>query len=442
MPEDEKNPFVRFKQHVDAHIGAGLTNILGLPSFALRNLTPTPFSSSTDMSPTGPRLSGPNTPSSSSSSSAPPPRSPSHSQEEEEAQAHLEARLDQLRGGTYEEHQLAWRLFATRSAYSPLRLADDLGWEPTPNGLPAHVDPEMFGWTDAFEDLLAASSAKPMMSLQERYMRNRADRMWWMWADPAHLWFNRLQQQGLTEVYFPYHEPGYRYRSPQTMQEWVETRKREAAAKSDPFDRLFTQRLSGWDDPKESDRPPSLFGEINKVLKVLGKVLDDEDHDSHKRKDEGGEAGKEGPRTEEDLYSAIQSAYHQSEHSLSNLLKMFTGENAWPTDDAKNVKRSPWNNGEQQKEEKDGEKRDENETVETKRDQWTDEHGYVHAKTEIIKDKDGREYSRETRYTVRPAEPKTDRDEPRTIDTTATHQNDDGKADEEKRAKADGWFWK
>lgn len=144
----------------------------------------------------------------------------------------IEERLDRLRGGDRMEHETAWWLFTTQSAYSPMRLQTELGWQPTPRGLPSHCDPSLFGWVDAFEDLLAVSSATPMMSFERRETMNKVMQpLLVLDGGPSH-WFlwNRVQWQGLNEVYFPVYMPQIRYRSPRSMEEWAAVRRHTPVA--------------------------------------------------------------------------------------------------------------------------------------------------------------------------------------------------------------------
>ncbi|KAM7201034.1 hypothetical protein V8F20_005043 [Naviculisporaceae sp. PSN 640] len=143
----------------------------------------------------------------------------------------LAERLDrfQSRGsGSDAEQQLAWSLFTELSPYSPMRLERELGWRPVPSDLPAHCDPVYFGWTDAFEDLLTVTSARPMMSLERRQLMNQVLMNSPLRLKPFWYLYNRLSWQRLDEAYFPLYMPRQRYRSPRTMEEWVTLRKAQA----------------------------------------------------------------------------------------------------------------------------------------------------------------------------------------------------------------------
>ncbi|KAK0629851.1 hypothetical protein B0T17DRAFT_506367 [Bombardia bombarda] len=508
--ESPQNPFVRFKQHIDARVGAGIQSLLGLPSVVSRNF-------SVDRMETG------KTPSTPVALPAENRERNIYDDNTNVDQDDVETRLDQLRGGSYQDHLAAWDLFATRSAYSPLRLSQELGWAPTPNGLPAHFDPDMFDWTDAFEDLLAASSAKPMMSLAWRYMLNQQRRHLMgmdmgAGADPARLWLDRLDHQGLTEVYFPHQDARHRYRSPQTMGEWVEARRREAA-------RAEYAGVLGWDMsgprefPRSLEHPEDgrdrredgggLFPELNRALKVLGRVLEDEVGSLLSGAHSGGEEEKEEKQretsdssssvvpygadkdpdfdrtlkilsmvfedeipsllfgqgqkkertrslqevdadgseqqqqdklqsqTEEELYSVIQSAFHESERSLSTFMKTFA-EGKWRDDDQTRVtKPIP---GQWTGDAKFGE------TKTVTKEEFVDESGNVHLKTEVIKkNAEGRETSRQTHYSVRHVS-STGTSSPEEVKETTTDSIAPKEVvpryDDEKEQKKAGWFWK
>ncbi|KAM7220735.1 hypothetical protein V8F06_003804 [Rhypophila decipiens] len=196
----------------------------------------------------------------------------------------LEDRLDRFRlagCGSRSEQQLAWSTFAEQSAYSPIRLDRDLGWRPTPNDLPSHTHPAEFGWTDAFEDLLTVSSARPMLSLERRSTLNRALQqlnfinpfLALAGGRPYSLLYSRAVLQGIDEAYFPLYIPQVRHRSPRSMEEWVTLRKVHPTTMADHW--LKTSEL------------------------IDGVVRDFES--------EQWNGNKDGEETEEDMYSFLKS---------------------------------------------------------------------------------------------------------------------------------------
>ncbi|KAL2123966.1 hypothetical protein VTJ04DRAFT_331 [Mycothermus thermophilus] len=195
--EADPNPFVRFKQHVDANIQAGINTLTGGSGLSRSRTT-------TATSP-GSGMSG-NTSDSSSSLTEAANLGLLTPQE-----ARFESRLSSLTdsasssGFTVPEASSAWRLFLLRSAYSPLRLEYDHDWSstaypssslpptpsvfsprglftspwkhvPVPRDLPAGCEPGEVGWLEAFEDLLRVNSGMELMDLRERVRENR--RVW------------------------------------------------------------------------------------------------------------------------------------------------------------------------------------------------------------------------------------------------------------------------
>ncbi|KAK3692074.1 hypothetical protein B0T22DRAFT_3497 [Podospora appendiculata] len=475
MPADDtppRNPFVRFKHYVDNRVSAGLQSVFGLPSVVSRTFSlpaaPSPDDNSNnttdtksagekkDPSAMAPRSLVPTSSSAITNNAAAKETPPS--QHEDPA---LESKLDQLRGGTFDDHQQAWSLFATYSEYSPLRLSAELGWEPTPNDLPPHYEPELFGWTDAFEDLLAASSAKPMMSLADRYLLNQLTFPSTAWRDGNHnrsaqAWLNRLRAQGLTEVYFPFHEPHVGYRSPQTMQEWVEARRAMARAWPDEISTWtawhdeFEKFARQVDERGVAEGVGGLFPELGKAIKVLGRVLEDEVRSfpfggGGKRRDgdtarEGADGGGDDKETEEDLYAVIQSAFRESERSLASFIRSFA-EGAWRGNHADEE-------GEERREVRtwpDQQKQEKGTQTHTSRSEFVDDEGNAHVRTETTRTRaDGTEVYRETSYTVRPATRRTRSSAGGVEEETEGEEEALHKKEDEKTAqqKAGGWFWK
>ncbi|GAB1320749.1 hypothetical protein MFIFM68171_10959 [Madurella fahalii] len=366
MPDEEpsNNPFVRFKQHVDANIHAGLNSVVSLSSAVSRsnsNHTAEPTNTTTSSKTT--EMTEPST---SSSPSAPHGIPPPYEQTTSSPYTHalrrlqpspqLEAALDALRGGSRAEAQTAWDLFLTQSAYSPLRLHRELGWHPRPNessrgGATAAGAPQpATGWLDAFEDLMLASSAAEMADPRRRAAEQRSPGWhhhlfaladyrdaftvhgaYGCWAEMR--WLKRMASAGLREVYFPVWDASRpAERSPRTMEEWVERRRRERVAREEREMAAFERASRGRGRRSEvgenrDDEIGSFFSDIGGVVKALGKLLEDEIMgESEGERKRGGrnateEKDKDAPETEGDLYSVIRSAFNESERSLSNFFK-------------------------------------------------------------------------------------------------------------------------
>lgn len=272
MPNDEggsTNLFVRFKHHVDAAVGSGLQSIFGLPSFVTQNFDARavrePFESSRPSvmtasppyrgkhSSMGSYIAGAGIPSASSPSNAaaaaaaandddddavhPPSTRRSHYHFEP---AVLEATIDYLSDGSLEDHRLAWDLFLRHSSYSPAVLQSTLGQgPPRPRDLPDDVDASYLTWADAFEDLLKVSSALPLPDIVVRAREATIEA-----GLSAHAGFlpgathsvasslRRLRTAGsMNHVYLPVDDHKRGYRSPRTMEEWVEKRAAESRAR-------------------------------------------------------------------------------------------------------------------------------------------------------------------------------------------------------------------
>ncbi|KXX75298.1 hypothetical protein MMYC01_208670 [Madurella mycetomatis] len=364
MPDDEpsKNPFVRFKQHVDANIHAGLNSVVALSSTISRGNS-NPSSEPTDAA-TSSKTTEMTDPSTSSSAPAPHGTSPPYQQPTSSSpyapalrrlqpSPQLEAALDALRGGSRAEAQTAWDLFLTQSAYSPLRLHRELGWHPRAHGDQGHeataaAAAATTGWLDAFEDLMLASSAAEMADLRRRAAEQRspgwhhhlfalgdyrdAFSVHGAYASwPEMRWLRRMATSGLREVYFPVWDASRpAERSPRTMDEWAERRRREAVAQEEQEMAAFERARKGRrNEVGENvvDEVGSFFSDIGGVVRTLGKLLEDEimGEREGERKRRGRSAAeekdKEGPETEGDLYSVIRSAFNESERSLSNFFK-------------------------------------------------------------------------------------------------------------------------
>lgn len=102
-----------------------------------------------------------------------------------------------------------WNEWAQLSPYSPYNLRHLP--QPTPSDLPADAaaDASLFGFEDAFEDLLAATSLQPqpLADLREQVAYKRQTRATFPGGEPPILWVNRLHNRGLLRV--PLLAPGH-----------------------------------------------------------------------------------------------------------------------------------------------------------------------------------------------------------------------------------------
>ncbi|CCC13474.1 hypothetical protein SMACR_07098 [Sordaria macrospora] len=358
-------PFRKFKEHVDDNIGAGIHTILDSILYL------TPYQLSRRDAPSSPALGtditrGKNLPD-------------IRAYENNKASEELERHFDELRnhGTNYFEAARAWRLFLLRSNYSPVRLSLELGWKPVPRGLSSEMDPTLFGWEDAFEDLLAESSAKPMRSLESHWFTKQYP------LYPKYLeqsktvtpdmlraldMDQRIRFRKLDEAWFPLYSRLFvdasdrRYCSPRSMDEWIEWRKAEA--KKDDFHNNILSQLvtnlgvdaSRWADNKNRNRDEAVLEMqgriINDVSNSIGNVVDmssgffdnlnwfinkfdralteDTERESKNNKDlaeaNNSKNDKRHPDTEQDLSDVILSAFNESNRSLSTLFKSIASE--------------------------------------------------------------------------------------------------------------------
>ncbi|KAK3953622.1 hypothetical protein QBC32DRAFT_209657 [Pseudoneurospora amorphoporcata] len=360
-------PFRTFKEHVNDNIGAGIHTILD----SILYLTPYQLS----------RRDAPSSPALGTDITRGKNLSDIRLYENNKASEELERHLDELRnhGTNYFEAARAWRLFLLRSSYSPVRLSLELGWKPVPKGLTSEMDPALFGWEDAFEDLLAASSAKPMRSIESHWFTKQYP------LYPKYLQQNktvapdmlraldmdqRIRFRKLDEAWFPLYSRLFvdasdrRYCSPRSMDEWIEWRKEEAK-KDDFHNNVLSQLVSNlgvdasrWTDNKNRNRDEAVLEMqgriINDVSNSIGNVVDmsngffdnlnwfvnqfdralteETERESLKNKDlrktnnSNDKNKKQHPETEQDLSDVILSAFNESNRSLSTLFKSIASE--------------------------------------------------------------------------------------------------------------------
>ncbi|KAL1838850.1 hypothetical protein VTJ49DRAFT_2173 [Mycothermus thermophilus] len=319
-------------------------------------------------------------------------------------------------------------------------------------------------------------------------------------------WLNRMEEQGLNEVLFPVCDPVRGYQSPRTVQEWTERRQAEASRQKETeslWEELMqdvkqtstethvkevdaeTQRereaaeegrrrlrreLESWWDAGQ-DTATSFFDGIGGFVRMLGKVLEDEarslqqfgkpDKDSKDNKNAPEKDKSSGPETETDLYTLIQSTFHDSERSLSNLFKTLSEgwHNAFNTHQPKPA--SP-----PKTETTESFDKATGLTKKTTKTEYVDDRGNNHAKTETTwTDESGKVVMRQVHSSVGRAErwgvsSPSRRDAIKNVDgvegdeTQQQHQQHqqhqqqleektDTAGEEKQQQKKDGgWFWK
>ena len=421
MPDDDdpKSRFIKFKQHVDAHVSAGLHSLFGIPSMVTQG-----FKLNTER-----RTPQEGSASKPSRGALPEPAGndeASLAAWEEQESAMIEARLDQCRGGLREDHEYAWDLFIQRSRYSPFRLDEEMPVGPCPADLEAGMDPDAFGWTDAFEDLLRASSSLPMMNVKERYAQKKAWSGFFGEREPEHLAYWRLRAYRLPEAYFPYRD--YNYQSPQTMEEWVRLRRNDE-------DEQLAWQNEGLRRAREIARA---FGISTDAFS--GTAYDASSDDSTQKgpepegSDNQGHQQKRAPENEQEMYDFLASTTKAVLPPLTSIVKAVS-DGKWETESSSS---SSWTSN--------GASEDGPIKTTKSTEEWT-KNGQVHVKTEIRRTTaDGREVSRETHYSVRPAETQqhergTDKEDKKRDEQSETTKVWNREAEGEKEKKS-SWLWK
>ncbi|CAK7243946.1 MAG: hypothetical protein STHCBS139747_005479 [Sporothrix thermara] len=475
-----KNPFVRWKQHVDAHIGMTLHGLLGIPNMVSKNLNIRQDPSIGDgTSQNQPSSSASNAPASSSTS---PTNANNNSNNNSNngsgngIDTHsrytpslpdpaVPAGPDDSLDGVDAAQLLAWHKFIYYSPYSPLKLQQQqhlhLLPPPVPQDVPFGADPFAFTYADAFEDLLRASCGRPLLDLADRSYRNLRYQMRYGSAiEPPYAFFHRMHTQRLLDAYFP--------RSPLAAADPAAgaagEQKNGAAVDAAPDDvvravtalaergDLWREQRAGeeeeddddafkWDDDDDDDddddneeegyrnygkgtenpwtRPPksvaqsygfggSLFGELDRVFRVLGRIIDEDTGAAANRAKDNSDANnanvpksaaeKAEAEAEDELYNAVRSAYANAEQSLSTLIKTFAG--GFDTSSTSSSSASTADASSSSSSARDADNR-QGETLQTT-EEHVDAFGNRHVKTTVRRlDADGNEVARETRYTIR-----------------------------------------
>ncbi|KAI1766035.1 hypothetical protein GGR53DRAFT_464780 [Hypoxylon sp. FL1150] len=165
--DSSENPFIRFKNHVDSNIQRVLQNIPGSSMIMGKQADDEVVN---------------NTPNNALSRS-----------EDEGTPSGLDDK-----GSVNAYDVLSW---AISSPYSPLNLQSLP--QPRPRDA-AHAYPDCFTFRDAFEDLLAVNSGRPLSNLQDLLLKKHLEQIrYFPWGMPADVWAVGLGRRGLWDGYFP-----------------------------------------------------------------------------------------------------------------------------------------------------------------------------------------------------------------------------------------------
>ncbi|KAF9871628.1 hypothetical protein CkaCkLH20_10826 [Colletotrichum karsti] len=240
MPDNDPsdNVFIRFKQKVDGHIASAFQSVLGIPTVVTHNLKghwpEPPRSLDDDRRTPEDGTVQPRTP----SSQFPQPTV----FELFSAMSPMQA-LFRAEEFTESLYQAMWISFLIESPYSPLALRDMP--QPTPQDLPADADSSLFGFEDAFEDLLMVSSGQGLPDIHERHRVKREWREQFPKGLPPILWLHQLTRQGLWDGWAP--RPGVLEGAiSERWQRWLQEQ-------DDPFHERRALPAPGHTSPKAPD---------------------------------------------------------------------------------------------------------------------------------------------------------------------------------------------
>ncbi|KAF4446051.1 hypothetical protein F53441_10275 [Fusarium austroafricanum] len=305
------------------------------------------------------------------------------------------------------------------SPYSPLALRDIP--QPKPNDAPSDIDTSIFTFEDAFEDLLAVSQGQQLPDIRSRYEQRKLLRSMFPTGEPGYFWMRRLRSQGLLEEF----EPVKLIKSlaNSNWEQFHEELDRRAQE-------VWRAALGGEDDEdgtlEESRREHALSShprnDESTCLKKDNQTRNDiEDlrDGLHRHRNLQREANNF-----DDLFSAIQSSFADSQSPWDSFMKLITEDHPAPLNrEQKRLQKST---------------SDEKQLV--TKDEYVDQFGYLHTKT-LVKtlDADGNEIGSHSHYTVRPAQK--ENESAQTEEKGRENQDSGLKVDGSIETKT-GWFWK
>lgn len=478
-PPPSKNPFIRFKKHVDSRISDGVSFITGRSSTASTtdqslalqqhqqqqqppptggggssnsstiNTTTTTNAASDDMSFGGPQCGGP-----------------------------------PFRGGPFGGGPFGpvrfWNEWSQVSPYSPYNLRHLR--QPVPSDLPAGVDAKSFGFEDAFEDLMAVSAGRPLMDLSKQARMKKEIVDYFGFQEPPLNWVHRMAHDGLLprpgrprRPFGPWwsdRDDYPRQGQPASARQWVEDRE---ARDEDPFGRLVkaTDKLMAevlgpsvdessiareWETfKKEVGNDPAAFSK--KMFERAAAAAEDSARKLEKAaaaEHRQAQQEQQQPSTETDLFDMVWSTVHQADKTFSNFAKSFT-DTFRPLDDKPAVTAAAaaasdaLPNGDQIA------RNDKSTLVTTDTDEsgaktirsestWTDATGHLHVEVEVKSlDAQGRLVSLDSRSQTIPPRNQTTPGEgfsaSATASTSVSHSEEQSPSNPGGKPST-GWFWR
>ena len=372
----------------------------------------------------------------------------------------IEDRISRLSGGSVEEHHSAWKMFLHRSAYSPVRLDDELGWAPRPSDLSRGMDASAFGWKEAFEDLLACQTGRPLMSLRERYLVKLGVGSYGIYTG---VWDSMLRGGRLPEAYLPIDDKGgayagfghggYRqpaYRSPASMEEWVRWRRSQmddhhgkmAGGDAGHLLKILMGGVVNELGETIDHTVDYLNGWINKVFWEKENRSDDTLKDADSRRQDTRNESELLLGFLEEAHKRSERLDHEMQRAASRLSEKVLGrEPEEPTN---------WNSEKWMPGSKPGELVNEDGHTKTTTSKfYVDRFNNVHEKIEtVVKDAAGNQIGYSSRHSVKSARDKAEAEEMvKALEGEAGHAGvvdaeDRDKRDGEKKEERRGFFWK
>ncbi|KAG8161504.1 hypothetical protein KVR01_008491 [Diaporthe batatas] len=371
-PQGPFNRFIRFKNHVNSHISAGVSVLTGSNDDA-------------NKPPVGDATAG---------SSSPGPKRQSPMAEYWEHWYHVDP---------YSPHNLR---------HLP---------QPTPNDLPPGADPAHFGYPEAFEDLMSASNSSRgnLMDLDMRAALKRSASGAQVTPETPSAWVRRLYGDALLPHPFMWEHPNLAGRIPKHWEAHIRDSfqtQRTPGHDQDSYsdiakDMLDTiRRLEGnvaelfskMDEPTGQDVADTLRKVQSRVEDVMrwfseGRSTDQDPSDSHAESQGNAEAApvsqEDQPATEQDLFEFIQSASASVDRLLKDVLKSSPGQAPPPPE---RPSRDNPSVSETVEHHPSGGK-----TIRTS-SEHVDMFGFVHCRTEVRRlNAEGETIDYDTRYSVR-----------------------------------------
>ncbi|TQV92328.1 hypothetical protein V2A60_007017 [Cordyceps javanica] len=277
--------------------------------------------------------------------------------------------------------------------------------QPVPSDLPPDLDPRIFTFQDAFEDLLAVSQGKSLPTIDSRYHQSRMLRQMYPQGEPTWLWIGRLQSQGLIRP------PRESYIVRASREGWEDLQKD-----------LEESAREFWRELRENPKSREAVRETGKLFRELHDQFSGSSNSLESRNRD------QGPENFDDLFSAIQSAYADGRSAWDAFRKTLNEE--LPRRMGESERQMEGNNKDSSPSTSTGNTRPNPNEKET-RSEWVDAFGYKHTTIKrMTYDENGQEIGSSTSITIRPAK----HEKPEAVDN--------GKGSIEADSKTNGgWFW-